>query len=136
MTRTSRRRSSRASTQATELALAVPQVITHRLARILAAGSQPNSRDKAEFKRMSSEKVAAFSESWMAMGTQMVRANQQVALSLARFWWNPWLGRMPSIGRHSKQMQSAALGVLTKGMAPVHRRAVANARRLGRIKPR
>jgi hypothetical protein len=33
-------------------------------------------------------------------------------------------------------MQAAALSVLSKGMAPVHRRAVANAKRLGKIKLR
>jgi hypothetical protein len=34
------------------------------------------------------------------------------------------------------QMNHAAMGVLSQGMAPVHRRAVANARRLSRRKPR
>jgi hypothetical protein len=34
------------------------------------------------------------------------------------------------------QVQSAALGVLGKGLAPIHRKAVANARRLARTKLR
>jgi hypothetical protein len=34
------------------------------------------------------------------------------------------------------QVQGAALGILDKGMAPVHRKAVANAKRLARTKLR
>jgi len=34
------------------------------------------------------------------------------------------------------QMQNAALGVLGEGMAPVHRKAVANARRLAKTRLR
>ena len=85
---------------------------------------------------MSSEKVAAFSESWTAMTLQMFRANQQLTTSFMGSWWKVWLGGRPSLGRHTKQLQSAALDVVAKGLAPVHKRAVANAKRLGRIKRR
>jgi hypothetical protein len=36
----------------------------------------------------------------------------------------------------SRQLSDAALSILGKGMAPISRRAVANARRLGRPKRR
>jgi hypothetical protein len=36
----------------------------------------------------------------------------------------------------SAQLQSAALGVLSKGLAPVHRKATANAKRLSRAAKR
>jgi hypothetical protein len=85
---------------------------------------------------MGAEKVAAFGESWNAVALQMCRANQELALSLMRSWWNPWLGGGPSFARSMQQVQSAALGVLSQGIAPVHRRAVANAKRLGRTKKR
>ena len=47
-------------------------------------------------------------------------------------FWFPWLPRQSVAG----QLNEAALGVLGKGFAPVRRRAVANAKRLGRGKRR
>jgi hypothetical protein len=70
------------------------------------------------------------------MATQAVRANQALAEAWLRAFWSPSLKRKPTARSMAKQMQSAALGVLGKGMAPVHRRAVANAKRLGRTKLR
>ena len=64
--------------------------------------------DAAEFQRMYTEKIAAANEAWAAMAAQALLEN-------------PWL---PS--------SAAALRVLAKGMAPVRRRAVANAKRLRR----
>jgi hypothetical protein len=49
--------------------------------------------------------------------------------------WSPLRG-LPSAGAVVNQVNRAAMGVLSQGMAPVHRRAVANARRLSRHKPR
>jgi hypothetical protein len=70
--------------------------------------------DHAELFRMGSEKVFAFHEAWVAMATQAVLENQKLAFSL---------------------MQSG-LSIFGKGMAPVRRRAVANAKRLGRARRR
>ena len=136
MSRNARLKSKRVSTQATELAFAVPQVIAHRVARMMLAGPNPSTTDRREFHLMNSEKLAAFNESWRAMAAQMFVAQQQFALSLLHTWCTPWLGGMPTLGRHTRQWQSAALGVVAKGMAPVHKRAVANAKRLGRISRR
>jgi hypothetical protein len=49
--------------------------------------------------------------------------------------WFPWMQpkRRQSA---SRQLSNAALGIFGKGMAPVRRRAVANAKRLGRVKRR
>ena len=85
---------------------------------------------------MGAEKAAAFGESWNAMALQMFRANQKLALSLMRSWENPRLGGWPSLAPTMQQVQSATLSVLSHGIAPVHRRAVANAKRLGRTKRR
>ena len=62
--------------QAAERAVAVPQVIAHRLARLARAGPAPSARDREEFRRMGAEKAAAFAESWNAMATGMLEANQ------------------------------------------------------------
>ena len=83
---------------------------------------------------MGAEKLAAFNESWGAMAAQMFIVQQQFVISLMRLGRSPWFGGVPSFGQHSTQWQNAALGVVAKGMAPVHKRAVANAKRLRGIR--
>ena len=133
-----RARSSRTlHVQAAELAWAVPQVVAHRLARIAIAGAKPTPRDRKELKRMVAEKHAAFGESWQAMGLQALRSQQALATTLARAALQPRSRRKAaSLFAMQLQMQQAALAVLGKGLSPVHRRAVANAKRLGKTKPR
>lgn len=130
------RKSIALAAKAAELAIVTPQVVAHRVARVAMAGPALSARDRKEFQRMADEKGAAFRESWMAMGMQAFRANQAIAQSWLRLIWSPALKRKPGAGAMARQMQSVALGVLGKGMAPVHRRAVANARRLARTKLR
>ena len=83
---------------------------------------------------MGSEKIAAFNEAWTAMAFQAFRANQQLTLSFMQSLWFPWVHPKRSAKSTSKQLSNAALGILGKGMAPVRRRAVANAKRLGRTR--
>lgn len=128
------RKSKSLSAQAAALAVAVPQVIVHRAIRMAMAGASPSARDRKEFHRMGAEKVAALTESWNAMAVQTFRANQQLALSYMQSLWFPWLSPMSSAKSASRQLSNAALGILGKGMAPIRRRAVANAKRLGRTK--
>ena len=130
----SKRQRSTLAQRSAELAFAVPPVMAHRIARMALAGAKPSSRDQREFKLMSAEKTAAFQQSWMAMGLQLWRAQQAFAV----FWWraclSPW--GPPSMQAIGTQLQSAALGVLGHGLAPVHRTAVANAKRLSRTRLR
>ena len=123
-------------TQAVELAFAVPQVVAHRVARMAIAGPTLSERDRQEFQRMGGEKTAAFSESWNAMTLQALHAHQALAASFFRAFWSPSLKGRPSASAVAARLQSAALDVLGKGMAPVHRKAVANAKRLARTKLR
>jgi hypothetical protein len=129
MTTRNRRNTRRATRQAIELAAAVPAVVAHRMGRLAVAGPSPSARDRDEFRKMGDEKVAAFYESWNAMFAEMYRAS-------LRFWFSPlhWLPPTPgTTTRHAaKHLERTGLAVLTKGIAPVHRRAVANARRLAR----
>jgi len=120
--------------KAAELAFAVPQVVAHRMMRMAVAGPTLSDRDRKEFHLMGAEKTSAFNESWHAMSAQAVRANQELATSCFRSIWSPWMHDKPSAGAIAGQWQRAALGVLESGMAPVHRKAVANARRLARTK--
>ena len=126
------RKSKSLAAQSIELGVAVPQVIAHRMARMAIAGAAPSARDRREFQRMGSEKIIAVSEVWNAMAAETFRANQKLALSFAQSFWFPWVFPIPSVKSASRQVSNAALGILGKGMAPLHRRTVANARRLGR----
>ena len=107
--------------QAGELALAVPQVVAHRLTRMALAGPVPNARDRREFHGMMQEKVHAFWQSWFAMGWAMVQASQQA-----------WIAALQ--GARVPLLDTQA--VLAHGLAPVHRKATANARRLARTRLR
>ena len=80
---------------------------------------------------MSSEKIAASKEAWVAMAFEAFRANQQLTLSVMQSFWFPWARPSRS---HAHQIGDAALGILGSGMAPIRRRAVANARRLTRVR--
>jgi hypothetical protein len=114
--------------QATELAWAAPQVITHRLLRMAAAGPNPSPRDRGEFARMGWEKVGAFYESWAAMSFEALRQQQAWWLAVAGATAWPWLFSRPGPA-HSRRALHRIVG---HGLAPVHRRAMANARRLGK----
>jgi hypothetical protein len=118
--------------KASELATAAQQVVAHRVTRMVMAGPLPSARDRTEFTRMVQEKHDAFSAAWSAMSAQALVANQALALSLWRTLCFPWLGGGATPGAMATQLHSAGLGVLNKGLAPVHRTAVANARRLAR----
>jgi hypothetical protein len=130
------RKTKSVAAKAAELAVAVPQVVAHRVARMAIAGPTLSARDRKEFERMVAEKHTAFSEAWQAMATQSVRANQALAASLMRSALSSSPADKPTPAKVAAQMHEAALGVLGSGLAPVHRKAVANAKRLARTKLR
>jgi hypothetical protein len=104
-------------------------VVAHRVGRMAAAGHTPSARDSKEFALMGTEKVAAFYESWAAMGWAALQAQQRLWLGMMLA---PWGGGRPS----NQALAGHALHILGQGLAPVHRRATANARRLSRRGPR
>ncbi len=136
MNASSRRKATRLSAQASELMLAAPQVVAHRLGRMAVAGHKPSAEDQREFHRMGAEKLAAFGEAWQAMALQMLKSNQLLAAALMRSGW-PTRGvgcgaNVAPLMQAAAAWQQATLDVLGQGIRPVHRRAVANAKRLGR----
>ena len=134
---TPRKRASRSlAVKAAELAVAVPQVVAHRVARMAIAGPTPSARDRKEFALMVAEKNAAFGESWNAMAKHAAIAQCDLTASFYKSFIALARGKKPSAARSAAQLHRAALGVLGKGLAPVHRKAVANAKRLGRTKLR
>ena len=126
---------------ATELAIAAPQVVAARLAMGVAALGRPTAAANTEAARMISEKTQAFAEGGLAAGAHVVRLGADTAAYLAKEaaasgalfatpfgaaqaagrFYDYWTG----MARVGLQMQAAA-------MAPVHKTATANARRLRR----
>jgi hypothetical protein len=117
----SSRKSKSVVTKTAELAVAVPQVVAHRVTRMATSGPTLSERDRKEFQLMVAEKKTAFAEAWQAMATQSVRASQDLATSFLRSIWSPSFRGKPTAGKVAAQLQSAALGVFGKGLAPTAR---------------
>jgi hypothetical protein len=143
-----------------EMMLSAAQVVGHRVPRLAAAAAHPyeplSARDHAEFTRMVAEKGMAFGESWMAMSMPFWFNAAGLGMRLQTLTWQSWLrnlqgmtaGAMPGSSATSSRgavrravlaqataaahMSDAAGKLATRGLAPVHRRAKANARRLAR----
>jgi hypothetical protein len=96
-----------------------------------------------ERSRMAGEKADAFARSLSAMNAQWMRAAFELPLVLMRQTWQTWIGlwtapmrfppRQRALERH---WQRAAARAFDAGLAPVHRTAIANVRRLSRKKKR
>ncbi len=140
-----------------QIALAAPEVIAHRTARMALAGSVPSARDRREFSRMGREKLEAFGESLSAMAMQTYMLHQELTVLTVEQWWSAWmpLAQLTASSSPAQVAKSqsalmwglaAAMGdqrladslsrVVQKGLAPVHKSATANARRLRGVKIR
>ena len=129
-----RTRKSRSLTvKSVELALSVPQVFAHRVTRMALAGPLLSDRDRKEFLVMVSEKHAAFAQAWSDMAMHAFRANQALTASMLSFYFTPF-SYTRAAASAAAHVQHAAIDVLDKGLAPIHRKAVLNARRLAKIK--
>ncbi|WP_290648712.1 polyhydroxyalkanoate granule-associated phasin [Aquisalimonas sp.] len=137
-----------------EMMLASGQVIGHRTGRMASAGSNPSPRDRREFTRMGQEKIEAATESAQAMGLQMMRmdpllgprmlkqmmAGTTAMMSLATSQtWTQFLVQQAKLSQAVAQaattgsrMSGAAARVSQRGLKPIHSRATANAKRLGK----
>lgn len=78
---------------------------------------------------MASEKGVAFQAASIGVAVEVMRAYQAMALRFLGAWWSPalWTG-----AGAVRQLQGAALGVWSAGLAPLRRTAVANATRLAK----
>jgi len=130
------RKSKSLTVKSMELALSVPQVFAHRVTRMALAGPKLSNRDRKEFQIMVTEKHAAFAQAWSDMAMHAFRANQAFTASMLRFVFTPFSYAKPSAASAAAQVQKAAIGVFGKGLAPIHRKAVSNARRLAKTKLR
>jgi hypothetical protein len=125
------------ATRSSEMWLASAEVIAHRTQRMAQMRSNPSSVDQHELQRMVGEKVEAASDSLQAMGavvssayqdaffagTNQAMRNFTAMMSGKRLSPGPVSGSAADGARMLAQLADA-------GMAPFHRRAKSNAKRL------
>ena len=134
--------------------LASAQVIHHRTGRMAAAGATPSARDRREFALMGREKLEAGVESASAMARQMMTMNPLLGprafehmMAGAAAVMSLAASHTPgqALARHAKlvramtqsaatatQLSGAAGRLAQHGLKPIHSRATANAKRLGK----
>jgi hypothetical protein len=138
--------------QWSETMLASAEVIAHRTAWMTGPQARPSARDRRELVVMGPEKLAAAMAATNAMAAQWMTTNARLALvawqrmmaagaamsSLAgsRTPAQAWV-RAPSALRAldaaataQQRLSGATATLATRGLAPVRKRAIANARRL------
>jgi hypothetical protein len=130
------------------------EVIGHRTGRMAVAGARPTVRDQREFMRMSQEKFEAAFESMQAMAMHMtgvharfgMRAFEQssaavaaLASVLASRTAHEAVGRQTALLSSLagtplavSQFSDSVARLVHAGIAPIHARASANAKRLRR----
>ncbi len=123
-----------------ETAAASRQVIAVRTDMIEAAARAPLQGDYAELGRMVPEKVEAFTKSGQAMATHWwamqsaLLAGAQVMQTAALRGRPPTAAELAALGKRGMgdalALVEQGAGMAAKGIAPIHARATANARRL------
>ena len=119
-----------------ELAFATPQVIAHRLQRMAVAGPTLSERDRREFTGMVVEKQIAFTQACFAAWQQWARAQQSFALAAWRAFFSGTLPGLMSASSLAGRSFATSAAMANAALVPVHRKAVSNAKRLGRTRTR
>ncbi|MBL8470907.1 MAG: hypothetical protein KF778_22225 [Rhodocyclaceae bacterium] len=120
--------------KALELSIAAPQVVAHRVTRMLTAGPMPSAEDREEFMTMGSEKVVAFSEGFAAMCVEAMTVQTQAAQSLLDLPLSHPDDLHKAVDEAVRSHAEGVTKVLDAGLSPVHAKAVSNAKRLARHK--
>ena len=142
------------ATKTVEMMLASAQVIGHRTGRMALAGPAPNARDRREFALMGQEKIEAGTQSAQAMAAHMMSMSQPwSALAFRHLLRNSAAfmslasSRSPTqlIARQAALARAVAQSAISmasvsknatklahRGLKPIHAKATANARRLGK----
>lgn len=137
-----------------EMMMASAQVVGHRTRRLAAARSKPSSRDRREFTLMGQEKVEAAAESAHGIAKQMMtmdpllgaRVGQQMLEGAAAMMSlagsrtaSQAIARQASLVRIMVQsvgtlsrISGSSARLAHSGLKPIHSRAMANAKRLGK----
>lgn len=122
--------------KSTQMLGASAEVVLRRSAQISGMSNPPSAADQRELTTMVTEKVAAAQQSATAM---MMSASA----TASQFWWNQWMASTGLSGRKavtssgiaaSASRSSAAM--LTAGLQPYRQRAMSNAKRLRKRRPK
>jgi hypothetical protein len=140
-----------------EMMMASAQVITYRTGRMATAGGPPTILDQREFTLMGQEKIEAVTESAQAMASRMLSLNQEIGamalmqmvagttgiMSIAasrtvtqssRLQMELVRDAMYSSADVASQLADSVARLAQQGLKPIHSRAMANARRLAKLK--
>lgn len=142
------------ATKSSEMMMASAQVITSRTTQMAMSDMPPSDKDSKEFALMSSEKMEAASESFLAMSTSMfslsplatakafrqmsVMSNDMISLAFSQTPAQAMTrslklaGSMNRAGNSASRLGGHAAKMAMEGLHPIHKRAVANAKRLGK----
>ena len=137
-----------------EMMLASAQVIGHRTRRMAFAGATPSARDRREFALMGREKLDAGAQSVLAMAAYLLNRHQQLGVQAVSAMLRSTsalmmlaTSRTPAqvIARQTVLARALAnsavslagastdaAGLTHRALKPLHSRATANAKRLGR----
>lgn len=136
----------RTGLRAAETLSASGDVVARRGAIIRTALATPFAADHAELARMVPEKLDAFSKAGMAMTTEYLAMQAGLFGEFQNIWAMALRGRPPTFGEASALAdRAAAFGMRETeraaklggvGLAPIHRQATSNARRLKRARTR
>jgi hypothetical protein len=137
-----------------QMSTAAAQVIALRTTRMAAHGPNPDAADRRELHRMGAEKVDAFSRAGTALATGAIPLLLDMTLQAWRTGFDLWAASLRLAGSRSPSQtlarQQQLAGALMRGaaatgqratsaatarlahraLAPVHRKATANAKRL------
>ncbi|MGJ4803590.1 hypothetical protein [Luteimonas sp. SDU82] len=117
-----RRRTASSSARLLELGMLAPAIAGTRLSRIVLEGATPSAQGRSELFAMVLEKQVAFAQSWSAIWTETLRMQMQFATA--------WMSSMPTAAQHARIAHAGLQRIADQALSPVHRRVVANARRL------
>ena len=142
------------ATKTLEMMLASAQVIGHRTSRMALAGAAPNARDRREIALMGQEKVEAgarsaqamaahmmtVSQPWGALAFRHIPRNSAAFMSLASSQTpSQLIARQAALARALGQsavsmanVSKSATKLAHRGLKPIHAKATANAKRLGK----
>ena len=142
------------ATKTLEMILASAQVIGHRTGRMALAGPTPHARDRREIALMGQEKIEAGAQSAQAMAAHMMAMSQpwgelafrHILRSSAAFMSlassrtpSQLIARQAALARALGQstvsmadVSKNAVQLAHRGLKPIHAKAIANAKRLGR----
>jgi len=137
-----------------EMSMASAQVIAHRTTRMATAGPMPNRRDRREFTRMGQEKIDASTDSASAIATHLTTMNLKLGMRTFRQAVSGTTALMSLaasrnigefVGHQAKlaetlsqsatiasELSNSTAQLARRGLKPIHVRAIANAKRLGK----